>query len=75
MCSNGVKVMMKSYGFQMGVVRSLLKDINSSSDSTPESFIDINGTYFFVADDGLHGKELWKSQGTVESTVLSKRYL
>ncbi len=32
----------------------------------------VNGTLFFEAHDGVHGKELWKSDGTGAGTVLVK---
>jgi ELWxxDGT repeat protein len=31
---------------------------------------DVNGTLFFVADDGVHGYELWKTDGTSSGTTL-----
>ena len=32
----------------------------------------VNGTLFFTANDGTHGHELWKSDGTAAGTVLVK---
>lgn len=66
----------KSDGTESGTV--LVKDINPSvgsygpSGSYPRALTDVNGILFFVADDGVHGQELWKSDGTTDGTVLVK---
>ena len=36
------------------------------------NFTNVNGTLFFRPDDGVHGDELWKSNGTGAGTVLVK---
>lgn len=33
-------------------------------------FTDVNGTLFFVANNGLNGRELWRSNGTSSGTVM-----
>lgn len=40
--------------------------------SAPGKFVDVGGTMSFTADDGVHGRELWKSDGTRSGTVLVK---
>src|SRR5439155_1025441 len=40
--------------------------------SGPQSMAEVNGTLFFAADDGMTGRELWKTDGTPEGTVLVK---
>lgn len=43
----------------------LVKDINPGLDqSSPGWWTNLNGTFFFFADDGVQGNELWKSDGT-----------
>ncbi len=34
--------------------------------------VEVNGTIFFGADDGVHGRELWKSDGSTAGTVMVK---
>lgn len=51
----------------------MVKDIyQNSTASDPKDLIDVNGTLFFTADDGLKGRELWKSDGTRNGTVIVK---
>ena len=52
----------------------LVKDINQSqglfNDSNPSHLTNVAGTLFFAADDGIHGQELWSSDGTAPGTQL-----
>ena len=50
----------------------LIKDINSISgeSSFPNGFIERDGLVYFLADDGEHGQELWRTNGTSNGTLL-----
>ena len=51
----------------------LVKDINPGpSSSVPQHGVDVNGELYFSADDGTHGFEVWKSDGTGGGTSLLK---
>ena len=54
---------------------SLVMDINatvSPSPLSPSSLTNTNGTLFFVAQDDIHGGEIWKSDSTPSGTVMVK---
>jgi ELWxxDGT repeat protein len=52
----------------------LLHDINKigTQDSKPEYISTTNNLIFFAANDGIHGLELWRSDGTASGTQLVK---
>ena len=51
----------------------MVEDINpGSSDSDPSDLTNVNGELYFAADDGTHGEELWKSDGTPGGTEMVK---
>ena len=51
----------------------LTRIVNGTQSSYPiEGFIPGRGFTFFQADDGLHGSELWRTDGTPAGTYLIK---
>ncbi|HVE94203.1 MAG TPA: ELWxxDGT repeat protein [Acidimicrobiales bacterium] len=57
----------------------LVKDINPGTNDSLQlgsisglEIADLNGVAYFAADDGVHGDELWRSDGTSEGTSMVK---
>src|SRR5262245_60186316 len=51
----------------------MVLDINvNTPSSNPSQLVAVGPTTYFTADDGVHGVELWKSDGTAAGTVLVK---
>jgi ELWxxDGT repeat protein len=59
-----------SYDINTGTI-SLLKEIRPGPEgSSPKGWIVINDKILFLADDGIHGSEIWETDGTTEGTKL-----
>lgn len=63
----------KSDGTEEGTI--LIKDINPEDDSfiqnwVTENYASIGSTVFFTSNDGVHGSELWKTDGTESGTEI-----
>lgn len=64
----------KSDGTKAGTVMvadiNTLHEVGSLYGSDPYEFTNVNGILYFVANDGVHGYELWKSDGTEAGTMM-----
>src|SRR5204863_508821 len=50
----------------------LVKDVFPGGSSSPANLTEVGSEVFFSADDGTHGAELWRSDGTATGTTLVK---
>jgi ELWxxDGT repeat protein len=56
---------------ELSLVKDIYSEVASALDETTAGAI-VGSTYFFPANDGINGRELWKSDGTEAGTVLVK---
>src|SRR5947207_8839931 len=61
-----------SMSYRIDVLERRLLLAATTDSSKPAGLIDVGGTVYFSADDGVHGPELWKSDGTAAGTVMVK---
>jgi hypothetical protein len=54
---------------------SQVRDINPTGNASPYELTNINGILYFVANDGVHGNELWRSDGTAMEPPLVPLWL
>ncbi|MBP7686928.1 MAG: hypothetical protein KA765_03435 [Thermoflexales bacterium] len=64
------KELYKTTGGTPALVKNIYEGYGNSAD--PSRLTNVSGTLYFAANDGAHGTELWKSDGTVSGTVLVK---
>ena len=70
--SNGGELWATQNGVTVYQVKDIRPGSGGSNGSFPSVLTDVNGTLFFKANDGTHGNELWKSDGTNAGTILVK---
>jgi ELWxxDGT repeat protein len=51
---------------------TLVKDLNGSASSNAQPLFSAAGKTYFLADDGVHGSELWVTDGTAAGTTFVK---
>ena len=55
---------------------TLVKDINQGNNSSnPSNKVEFNGFVYFVANDGINGSELWRTDGTELGTTIFKEFI
>ena len=54
------------------LLKNIASDTEGEQSSYPTKMLNVNGALYFLADDQVHGEELWKSDGTEAGTLMVK---
>ncbi len=57
------------YSIQGDPATAVLHDVNLEGSSNPDRFTSYDGWMYFVADDGIHGRELWRTKGGTPNRI------
>ena len=68
----GVRLLDISNGTAGGTAVLTSLPTDNPPTSRPDEFVEAGNVLFFVADDGTHGRELWRTDGTDAGTMLVK---
>ena len=73
--NNGGELWATQNGVTVYQVKDIKPGTGGRNGSFPNYLTDLNGTLYFVANDGTNGNELWKSDGTASGTTLVKNII
>jgi ELWxxDGT repeat protein len=58
--------------FQVADIRTTVDPLSPFVYNFATDFVELGGAVYFTAEDGIHGTELWRSDGTAAGTRLVK---
>jgi ELWxxDGT repeat protein len=67
-----ISVLLSCNGLLYAQVPKMLKDLNLVGNGVPSKFCTVNNILYYTFDDGIHGKEIWRSDGTPSGTYMLK---
>src|SRR6185295_15110868 len=57
---------------QIELVKDINTELTTDLASTPSQMVQMDSVFYFAATDGIHGTELWRSNGTAGGTWMVK---